>query len=328
MLQGFAAENAILFIWGIFFIYALFFIEGFSSAYNIKNYLKDCAPLLVASCGLTVVVLNGGVDFSSTSVISLVSTICAYILVKTSLKDTVWAIVLALVVGVGIGGAVGAINGLAVSKLKMPSFVATLSTKLIFSGLAVWFGSVFYDKISLGGLPKAFTAIGGKGDLFWLPIVISLGFLVLTYWLLHKTLFGRWVYAVGVNPETAKISGIPVRKIIFLELLYCGLMAGVAGLMYTAKNGSGVTTLGDNMYINIVGAVVIGGTNPSGGFGSVRKTLYGVLFLVLLSNILNLLGVHYTLYDVVKGAFIMIAATLELFTRRMSARAAARALAA
>lgn len=325
-LQAFAAENAILLIWAVFFVYALVFVEGFASLYNLKNYLKDCAPLLVAACGLTVVVLNGGVDFSTTSVISLVSTISAYILVKTVLADTVWAIIAAFVAGIGIGGVVGGINALAVSRLKMPSFVATLATKLVFSGLAVWFGNVFYDKISLGGLPKGFTAIGGKGDWFWLPLVIAAAIYLLTWYLLHKTLFGRRVYAVGVNPNTAKVSGIPVRQTISLEMLFCGLLAGVAGLMYTAKNGSGVTTLGDSMYINIIGAVVIGGTNPSGGFGSTRKTLYGVLFLILLNNMLNLLGVHYTLYDVVKGVFIMIAAGLELLTRRMSDRAKARAL--
>lgn len=325
-LQAFAAENAILLIWAVFFVYALVFVEGFASWYNIKNYLKDCAPLLVAACGLTVVVLNGGVDFSTTSVISLVSTICAYILVKTVLAGSVWAVVIALAVGIGIGGVVGAINGLAVSRLKMPSFVATLATKLVFSGLAIWFGNVFYDKISLGGLPKGFTAIGGKGDWYLVPLAIAAGVYLLTWYLLHKTLFGRRVYAVGVNPNTAKVSGMPVRQTIFLEMFYCGLLAGVAGLMYTAKNGSGVTTLGDSMFINIIGAVVIGGTNPSGGFGSAKKTLYGVLFLILLNNMLNLLGVHYTLYDVVKGAFIMIAAGLELFTRRMSDRAKARAL--
>lgn len=327
LLQSFVADNAIFFIWVIFFAYALFGVEGFASAYNIKNYFKDCSPLLVAACGLTVVVLNGGIDFSITSVISLVSTICAYILVKTTLAGSVWAIVVAILVGIGIGGFVGMINAIAVSRFKMPSFVATLATKLVFSGVAVWFGSVFYDKISLGGLPQAFTNLGGKGDYYWIPILIAVVFWCITYWLLHKTLFGRRVYAVGVNPETAQTSGIPVKRIVFLELLFCGLMAGIAGLMYMAKNGSGVTTLGDNMFINIVGAVVIGGTNPSGGFGSVKKTLYGVLFLVLLSNMLNLLGVNYTLTDVVKGAFIIIAAGLELFTRQISVRASARALA-
>lgn len=315
-LQAFAAENAILLIWAVFFVYALVFVEGFASLYNLKNYLKDCAPLLVAACGLTVVVLNGGVDFSTTSVISLVSTISAYILVKTVLADTVWAIIAAFVAGIGIGGVVGGINALAVSRLKMPSFVATLATKLVFSGLAVWFGNVFTTKYPWADCRRASQPSAARG-IGLAPLVIAAAIYLLTWYLLHKTLFGRRVYAVGVNPNTAKVSGIPVRQTISLEMLFCGLLAGVAGLMYTAKNGSGVTTLGDSMYINIIGAVVIGGTNPSGGFGSTRKTLYGVLFLILLNNMLNLLGVHYTLYDVVKGVFLQIAAGLELLTRRM-----------
>lgn len=322
--QRFIADNAILFIWILFFAYAFLFVDGFGSAYNLKNYLTTCAPLLIAASGLTVVVLNGGIDFSITSIISLVSTICAYILVKSSLAQSVVGILAAIAVGVGIGGVVGVINGVAVSRLKMPSFVASLATMLVFSGIAVWFGSVFYDKVSLSGLPAGFTMLGGKGGFFWLPCVISAAIFLFVQWLLTSTNFGRRVYAVGVNPNTAKVSGIPVQNTIFMELLLCGLLAGAAGLMYTAKNQAGITTLGDDMFIDIVGSVVIGGTSPAGGFGSPKKTLYGVLFLVLLSNILNLLGITYTLYNVVKGAFILIAAGLELVTHRMSERAAAR----
>lgn len=324
-MKRFLSDNAILVIWVLFCIYSVLFVDGFASAYNIKNYLGNCAPLLVVAAGLTVVTLNGGIDFSTTSVISLVSTISAYILVKTPLKDTPWAIICAVLAGLLIGGIVGVLNGLAVSKLKMPSFVATLSTKLIFSGVAVWFGSAYYDKISLSGLPSGFTVIGGKGGPFWIPLVIAAVIFVFVEWLLSKTIFGRRVYAVGVNPNAAKVSGIPVRKTIFMEFLLCGLLAGLAGIMYTAKNRAGVTTLGDDMFINIVGAVVIGGTSPSGGFGSMKKTLYGVLFLSLLSTILNLLGVHYTLYDVIKGVFVLIAAAIGLVTREMNVRAAAKA---
>lgn len=318
------SDNSILFIWAIFFIAACIFVEGFASAYNLKNYFANCAPLLVVAAGLTIVTLNGGIDFSTTSVISLVSTITAYILVKTSLADSVWAIVVAVLVGLVIGLVVGILNGLAISKLKMPSFVATLSTKLIFSGVAVWFGSVFYDKVSLSGLPKGFTAIGGKGGPFWIPLVIAAVIFFLVDWMLFKTLLGREIYAIGVNPKAAEVSGIPVRKVIAIEFIICGLLAGLAGIMYTAKNKAGITTMGDEMFINIVGAVVIGGTSPAGGFGSMRKTLYGVLFLVLLSTILNLLGVPYTLYDVVKGVFILIAAAIEVITREMNVRAAAK----
>ena len=319
------SDNAILVIWVLFFLYSCIFVEGFATAYNIKNYLGNCAPLLVVSAGLTIVTLNGGIDFSTTSVISLVSTICAYILVKTALADSVGGIIVAVLVGIGIGGVVGVLNGVAVSRLKMPSFVATLASKLIFSGVAVWFGSVYYDKVSLSGLPKGFTAIGGKGGPFWIPIVIATVIFLMVEWMLSKTILGRRIYATGVNPRTAQVSGVPVRKTIFIEFLMCGLLAGLAGLMYTAKNRAGITTMGDDMFINIVGSVVIGGTSPAGGFGSMRKTLYGVLFLTLLSSMLNLLNVPYTLYDVVKGIFVLIAAGLELVTREMNVRAAAKA---
>ena len=324
-LKRFLSDNAILVIWVIFFAYSQIFVEGFASAYNIKNYLGNCAPLLVVAAGLTIVTLNGGIDFSTTSVISLVSTISAYILMSTPLVDTVWGIIVAILVSLAIGALIGSINGFAVAKLKMPSFVATLSTKLIFSGVAVWFGSVYYDKTSLSISAKGFTAIGGKGGPFWIPLVLAALVFLIVDFMLSKTLFGRRVYAIGVNPNAAKVSGMPVRKTIFMEFLISGLLASFAGIMYTAKNRAGITTMGDEMFINIVGAVVIGGTSPAGGFGSMKKTLYGVLFLSLLSTMLNLLGVPYTLYDVVKGVFVLIAAGLELVTREMNVRAAAKA---
>ena len=324
-IQRWAADNAILLVWAVFFIAASLFIKGFASWYNIKNFLKDCAPLLVVSCGLTIPVLNGGTDFSTTSVISLVSTLCAFIMVK-NFGGSVLGIIVAIIVGMLIGTGVGMVNGIAVAKLKMPSFVATLSTKLIFSGIAVWFGNLYYDKVSLGGLPEAFIRIGGKGDFFWLPVVIAVVIFLFLYWMLKHTLFGRRIYAVGVNPRTASISGVPVRKTIFCMMTLSGLLAGIGGLMYTAKNAAGITTLGDEMFINFVGSVVIGGTSPGGGFGGVKKTLYGVLFLVTLDKMLNLLGVPYTLYDVVKGIFVLLAASMELITRQMNARAAARAM--
>lgn len=321
-IQMLIANNAILFIWGLFFIVAVATIEGFATAYNLKSYVINCSVLLIAACGLTFPTLNGGIDFSMTSIISLVSTISAYIMVSTSLAGTVFAIPVAILVSIGIGAAIGSINGLAVSRLKMPSFVVTLSTMMIFAGVAVWFGSVFYEKVSLSGLPKAFTALGGKGT-FWLwPIVIAAAVFFLSHWLLTRTIFGRRIYAVGINPKTAAISGIPVKKTIFQLSLISGIFAAIAGLVYTAKNGAGVVSLGDEMFINFVGAVVIGGTSPFGGFGGVKKTLYGVLFIMLVSNILNLLGVDYTIYDVVKGICILLAAALELVTRRMKVKAA------
>ena len=316
------ADNAILFIWIIFLLASCLFVQGFFRGYNLKNYVINSSVLFIAACGLTFPTLNGGVDFSMTAIVSLVSTVSAYLMVSTSLAGTILAIPVAILVSLILGGIIGAVNGISVSRFKMPSFVVTLSTMLVFSGFAVWFGSVYYEKVSLGGLPANFTALGGSGS-FWLwPVIIAATIFLFSHWLLTKTLFGRRVYAVGINPKTAAISGIPVKSTIFMLFLICGVYSAIAGLLYTAKNGAGVTSLGEDMFIDFVGAVVIGGTSPFGGHGSVKQTLYGVLFIVLISNVLNLLGVHYTMYDVVKGGLILLAAALELACRRMKAKAA------
>ena len=141
----FLQDNIMLFVFLVFFICGMLFVDKFASAYNIKNYLKNCAPLLVVSTGLTYVVLNGGIDFSTTSIISLGSVLGAHLLVESPLAGTPLAVPLTILIIVGIGLAFGVVNGLAVSRLKMPSFVATLSTQLIGAGLAVWFGSILFE---------------------------------------------------------------------------------------------------------------------------------------------------------------------------------------
>ena len=318
--QMFLQDNIMLFVFLVFFICGMLFVDKFASAYNIKNYLKNCAPLLVVSTGLTYVVLNGGIDFSTTSIISLGSVLGAHLLVESPLAGTPLAVPLTILIIVGIGLAFGVVNGLAVSRLKMPSFVATLSTQLIGAGLAVWFGSILFEgAVSLGGLPEAFRAIGGRG-MFWLPILIATVIFVIFNWMLCKSVFGKQIYAIGVNPRTAVVSGVPVKKNIFLLFVISGGLAGVASIIYTAKNGAGVPTMGDAMFIDIVGSVVIGGTDPAGGFGGVKNTLYGVLFLTLVSNILNLMGIEWFYVDLIKGALVIAAAVLNLIFKNLGAR--------
>ena len=314
-----------LFVFLVFLICGVLFVDKFASAYNIKNYLKNCAPLLVVSTGLTYVVLNGGIDFSTTSIISLGSVLGAHLLVDSPLAGTPLAIPLTIIIVVGIGLIFGVVNGLAVSRLKMPSFVATLSTQLIGAGLAVWFGSVLFEgAVSLGGLPEAFRTIGGKG-IFWLPIVIAAVIFLIFNWLIRRTVFGKQIYAIGVNPRTAEVSGVPVKKNIFLLFVISGGLAGVASIIYTAKNGAGVPTMGDAMFIDIVGSVVIGGTDPAGGFGGVKNTLYGVMFLTLVSNILNLMGIEWFYVDLIKGVLVIAAAVLNLIFKNLGVRGRGRA---
>jgi ribose/xylose/arabinose/galactoside ABC-type transport system permease subunit len=294
-------------------LFAVIFVPHFTSSNNLINLCLQVCDLLVIACGLTFILLNASIDFSCTSVLAVSSVVGAYIMALSPLSQyPALAIVVAVIVMIAIGALFGVINGIAVIRLKMPSFIATLATQLIGSAFAVWFTSQFNDRAaSIGGLPPAFFIIGGKGDWFIVPVLISIAMLILANWMMRKTKFGRNVYAVGTNPKTALISGIPVKKTIFMMFLISGIFAGVEGVLLTARNQAGISGLGSTMFINIVAAVVIGGTSILGGFGGMIQTLLGVCFIVIINNAMNLIGVEWYTILLVQGILILIATFID-----------------
>jgi ribose/xylose/arabinose/galactoside ABC-type transport system permease subunit len=291
------------------FIGAMLFVPYFCSVGNLRNYLLQSSDLLIISCGLTFVVLNGGIDFSVTSILTLGSVVGAYIMALSPLSPTPSiSIPVAITVMTGIGLLVGTLNGLAVTRLKMPSFVATLATQLIIGGLAVQFTSMVSTTSSIAGLPEGFFVLGGEGRFFFVPILIALSVWLFSWWLLERTLFGKRVYAIGVNPKASFISGLPVKRTIFLLMVISGALAGLASVIATARNEVGMSSLGDKMFLTTIASVIVGGTNTSGGHGGVMRTLLGVLFITLLNNALNLLGVGWYTMMIVLGGLILLSA--------------------
>lgn len=304
-----AKDMPILPILIISFILSALYIPYFFTAYNLKNYLLQTADLLIISCGVTFVVLNGGIDFSVTSVLTLGSVVGAYIMALSPIAgNTAFSIPLAIVVMMGLGLLVGLINGLSVTRLKMPSFVTTLATQLVVLGIAVYFTSMVSETASISGLPEGFFVFGGEGKYFAVPIAIAFAVWLFSHWLLSRTLFGRRVYAIGVNPKVSHISGIPVKRTIVYMMVICGLYAGLASVIATARNQVGMSSLGDKMFITVIASVIVGGTSTSGGFGGVHKTLLGVLFITLINNTMNLLGVGWYTIMIVLGALIILSA--------------------
>lgn len=293
----------------ISFIGAMLFVPYFCSVGNLRNYLLQSSDLLIISCGLTFVVLNGGIDFSVTSILTLGSVVGAYIMALSPLAPTPSiSIPVAITVMMGTGLLVGALNGLAVTRLKMPSFVATLATQLVIGGLAVQFTSMVSTTSSIAGLPDAFFVLGGEGRFFFVPILIAIAVWLFSWWLLERTLFGKRVYAIGVNPKASFISGLPVKRTIFLLMVISGVLAGLASVIATARNEVGMSSLGDKMFLTTIASVIVGGTHTSGGHGGVMKTLLGVLFITLLNNALNLLGVGWYTMMIVLGGLILLSA--------------------
>jgi ribose/xylose/arabinose/galactoside ABC-type transport system permease subunit len=223
------------------------------------------------------------------------------------------SIPVAIVAVICIGVLVGMVNGVSVVKLKMPSFVATLATQLIFLGLAVQLASMVSETSTISGLPDAFLVLGGEGKYFLVPIVIAFSLFFFSHWLLRRTLFGKRVFAVGVNPTVSFISGIPVKKTIFWLMILSGLFAAIASLIATARNEAGMASLGDKMFLTTIASVIVGGSSTAGGFGGVHKTLMGVLFITLLNNAMNLLGVGWYTIMIVLGALIVLSAMSSYF---------------
>lgn len=309
-LKGFAKNNPVLLIVIFYFVIAIIAVPGFASAYNFQSYFTNIAPLLVVACGVTFTVLNGGIDFSSTSVLALGSVIGSYVMVLSPLAGTPAAVPVGILVMVGLGALVGTVNGLSVVLLKMPSFIATLATMMIGQGVAIMFASNYFETTSLSGLPDGFVALGGADAYTFIPIIIAVVVFLIAHFLLRYTVFGTRVYAIGTNDKTSFVSGMPVKKTIFTLMFLSGLFAGIASVLYTAKNQAGIPSMGDKLFIDIIGSVIIGGTSVLGGSGGVKQTLFGVLFMVLIDNTMNLLGVTWYIISIIKGILIIVTATI------------------
>jgi ribose/xylose/arabinose/galactoside ABC-type transport system permease subunit len=305
-------KSPLVIFFAAYFIISLLFVNGFANTANLESLLTQSSYLIILSCGLTLVIINGGIDFSITAVLGLSSIIGAAIMKS---GGSGWAILIAVLAMLGIGLVIGAINGLSVSLLKMPSFITTMATSMIISGVAVW----YTKSETIGGLPNAFVNIG-QGSILGVPVpvIVAVVIAVLAGYLLHGTVFGRYIMAIGTNQEASKISGVPVKKTIFKIFLLSGLFASIASVLMTSMVASGVPSLGGDMIMDIVAAVIIGGTSVTGGSGSMLGTVLGALMVVVLHNSLDLLGVQWFLIILCEGIMVLFVAVIDIKRNRLN----------
>jgi ribose/xylose/arabinose/galactoside ABC-type transport system permease subunit len=300
------SEYLVLWLSLIYFAALAPFTTGFASWSNFQTILAYLLPLLVVAVGLTLVLIIGGIDLSVTSTIALASVVGGKIMSSEEgwLAGNALAIPVGLLAMLAVGVVIGVINGIAVTNCRIPAFIATLTTMMFISGLAIWF--TLSRKI--GGLPPGFVMLGQK---LWLAAAITGGATWLAHVALSRTLFGRRLYAIGHNAQAALVSGVPVKRVTFAAYVLCGLLAGVASILFTAGLETGNPEMARDNLLDVVGAVVIGGTSLYGGKGRVVGTVFGVLFLALVDNSLNLLGLNFYAVTMVKGGVILMAALLD-----------------
>ena len=276
---------------------------NFISLPNIRNVLRIASINGLLAIGMTFVVLTGGIDLSVGAIMGCAGMYSAYF--ATEAMALPWFV--GVLVGLGIGVAIGLFNGICVSYLKVPAFVGTLGSMSIAKGLTF----LLTDAKPIPGLTPEFKFIGGGSVGGWLPvpIIIMAVVLFICFILLYKTCYGRYIYAVGGSLNAAHVSGINTKQIICSVYVVSGLLAALAGVITTARVTSGVTSTGDGYETNAIAMVVIGGTSLSGGRGRLWGTIIGILLLQCLTTGLDMLGVNAYYQLIIKG-FVVIGAVM------------------
>ncbi len=203
----------------------------------------------------------------------------------------------------------------------MPSFIVTLTTMMFFSGAAIWYTTVHTDASSIGNLPRTFIEIG-QGRIAGLPFSLGVVLVVagIAHFILSRTVYGRWLYAVGLNPKAAAVSGVPVRNVIFWAFVISGVCAAISSILYTGRLETGTPVLGQRILLDVVGAAVIGGVSLFGGKGKILWTIFGVLFLTVIDKSLQLMGLPIASVFAIKGSIILAAAIIDATRHRLLVR--------
>lgn len=285
-----------------------------------SNILSDMMPLLVVAIGQTFVIIIAGIDLSVTAIISMAAVVGASIMTGAGgyMADSALAVPAAVMAMLAVGLSIGGINGASVVLLNMPPFIVTLATRMFFAGAAIWYVTFHSTSSSIANLPASYSRFA-TGSILGIPntVVVAALIAVAAHVVLSRTRFGRWVYAVGANREAARISGIPVERTILLTFLISGACAAVTAMMYSSRMQTGSPILGENILLDVIGAVVIGGTSLYGGKGKIIWTVSGVLFLMLIDTSMKLLGASLFAIYIIKGGVILAAAIIDTLRNRM-----------
>lgn len=287
---------------------------------NLLNIAHQIAVIAILAVGMTAVIIAGGIDLSVGSLLAL-SAVVTTLLIERAFGGRATPaslMLLASLAGIGVAGLLGLINGLIVTRFRLPPFLVTLSMMLMASGLAgqLTRGESVYE------VPDGFVWLGRGADLFGLPNVILLVVLlyVAAHVLMAHTVPGRHLYAVGGNREAARLSGAPVAGLLVLTYTLSGLLAGLGGVVMASQLRSGSPNYGQMYELYVIAAVVVGGTSLFGGEGKMFGTLIGAFVIAVINNGMNLTGISSFLQKVVLGAVILAAVLIDQVRRRAGAR--------
>ena len=280
--------------------------KSFLSAKNFANIARQISITGICSVGMTMVILTGGIDLSIGSVIGFTSAVAALMMSNGQ------PIILASIVSLVLGVIIGVINATCINYLQIPAMIATLGTQISLRG-AVY---LVTGGMPVYGLPESFKVLG-QGSIGIIPIsmIIMLIVFFIVYFFLYKFVFGRKIYGIGGNAETARLSGVNVKKEIYKIYMLVGFFGSLAGLILMSRVNSGQPSAGDGYEMDIITAVVLGGVSVSGGEGKITKVIIGVIFMGVLANGMMMMNINEYWQRVVKGLVLLAAVAVDIRTK-------------
>jgi inositol transport system permease protein len=289
---------------------------------NLVNVIRQVSAIGIIGVGMTFVIITLGIDLSVGSILGLSAVVAASLaqvpggdLVKFKGIDV--PVIVAILAGLGVGALAGFTNGVLIAKFRLAPFIATLGMMSIARGLAYIYTG---DGRPFSDLKPEYNYLG-QGYLFAdpakpmsgipLPVVLFIGVALIATFVLSYTKFGRYVYAIGGNEVAARVSGIRIPRVTIIIYTISGLLAGLAGILWSARTGSGNSTLGTGIELDAITAVIVGGTSFKGGIGKIWGTVVGALLIGTINNGLDLMNVSPFWQIVVKGCIIIVAIIID-----------------
>jgi len=283
----------------------------FLTGNNLANLARQVAIFGILAIGQLVVILTGGIDLSVGSILGLAGAVTAQLLVSGV------PIIPAILIGMVVGGVLGIANGVLVTRFKLPPFIATLGMLGIARGIVL----VITDANTIQGLPDGFQTVA-NGTVLGIPnlLIIFAIITAIAWFVLNRTVFGRYVYAVGSNPEAARLAGVPVAMVTTAVYVISGVLAAVGGVLLTSRLGAGVPTAGTGFELQAIAACVIGGASLSGARGSAIGAACGALIIGVLNNGGNLLAINAFYLQIAIGALVLVAVGFDQMNTRKAGR--------
>ncbi len=285
----------------------------FLSTINIVSVLRQTTFLAILAMGSMFPLVVGGFDLSIGAIISLISVISTLIMKMEIFPSPILMVALGIIAGILVATMVGLFNGLIIAVFRVSPFIVTLATMSISAGSAL----IIAKGVPIFGIPDIFS-ITFAGDIVGIPvpIVATILIAIVGYLVMNWTHLGRFFWAIGGNINAAKLSGIFTEKYVILAYAISGFLAGISGMLLTARVGSGELTLGSTLMMKAIAAAVLGGTAVGGGKGDIPGVVLGAFFITLLANGMNLVGLGSFIQQVILGILLLFAIIVDRYTQQ------------